>query len=172
MPKLKKSDLSPEDAAKMSAAELGQYLDIRARKFAEEYLADRNATQAAIRAGYKPGRNNASAAVQGARLVRDPIVTAYRRSLIADELDRKDITKNGLLLTLTEIQARCMQKVPVMENGEETGEWQFDSRGAIKATSEIAKLLGLYAPEKQSMDFSGGGIEALVAILTGKERGF
>jgi hypothetical protein len=59
-----------------------------------------------------------------------------------------------ILRDLEEIKKRCMSAEPVMEkqNGEwvETGEWKFDSRGAISAIAEQNKMLGNHAPTKIS----------------------
>ena len=56
-----------------------------------EYLIDLNATQAAIRAGYSPGKDNASAQVSGSRLLS----TAMVQSAIAIQ-HRQRLSKAGL----------------------------------------------------------------------------
>ena len=158
----RKKDLDLDRAEGMSSKEISRYLEDREKKFAKEYLTDNNATQAAIRAGYKPGKNNASAAVQGSRMMRDPAVTAYRHALIRENLSDKDLTRECIGLKYTEILDRCMQKEPVMafnrETGEwvETGEWQFDARGAARALDGLVKLLGYAAPEKHEVQVSQG----------------
>lgn len=153
--KVKKRDFDIKKAVNMSSAEIAQYLDDRERRFAREYLVDRNGTQAAVRAGYKPGKNNASAAVQGSRLTKDPRIIAYRRSLLKDELEAQDINREHILSDLIEIKTRCMQAAPVIAANEneqtEIGIYEFDARGAIKALSEMSKLVGLYAPERREI---------------------
>ena len=54
-------------------------MNTRQKRFADEYLIDLNATQAAIRAGYSPK----TAQVQGARLLANVMVSAY----IQEQLD-------------------------------------------------------------------------------------
>lgn len=151
MGKIKKKDFDIARADDMTSAEIAEHLDERERRFAAEYIKDRSSTGAAIRAGYKPGKKNASAAVQGSRLVKDPRITAYRRSLLRDEIEAADITREHILSDLIEIKNRCMQAVPVMATGEEVGIYEFDARGAIKALSEMSKLVGLYAPERREI---------------------
>ena len=159
---MRKKDLDLTKAETMSSAEIGRYLKDKEKSFCREYLTDQNGTQAAIRAGYKPGKNNASAAVQGSRMMRDPAVTAYRHALIRENLSDKDLTRECIGLKYTEILDRCMQKEPVMAfdraSGEwiETGEWQFDARGAARALDGLVKLLGYAAPEKHEVQVSGG----------------
>ncbi len=170
MKKRKKTDFDPVSARDMPLNELALFLDDRERKFCVEYLVDRNGTQAAIRAGYKAGKNNASAKVQGSRLVHDPRIVAYRRALMHREIEANDVTKDGLLLHMLEIVRRCMSAEPVMEwdsearEYRETGNWTFDSRGAIKALAEIAKLTGLYEPERFTVE-AGEGLESVLAAM-------
>lgn len=156
----RKKDLDLDRAEGMSSKEISRYLEDREKKFAKEYLTDMNATQAAIRAGYKPGKNNASAAVQGSRMMRDPAVTAYRHALIRENLADKDLTKESIGLMFTDVYEKCMQAKPVMAfdraTGElvETGEYVFDSRGAVKSLEGLVKLLGYAAPEKHEVQVS------------------
>ena len=158
---MRKKDLDLTKAETMSSAEIGRCLKDKEKLFCREYLTDQNGTQAAIRAGYKPGKNNASAAVQAARMLRDPAVSAYRKALIRETLTDKDLTRENIGLKYAQILDRCMQKEAVMEfdraSGEwiATGEWQFDAKGAAKALDGLVKLLGYAAPEKHEVQVSG-----------------
>ena len=171
MPKKKKADFRPDEAASWPSAKIAEYMDDREILFAEEYLKDMNGTQAAIRAKYKPGRNNASAAVTASRLLRDIRVRMYRSALIRESVEDLDINRDSLVLKLLEIYQRCMSAVPVLEwdsvKGEwvNSGEWKFDARGAAKALEQLVMLLGLEAP--QTHVFSGGGIEKIMQELGG-----
>ena len=152
MAQKEKNEFDATAAEAMSSAELAAFLDDKARKFAEEFNKDLCGTQAAIRAGYKPGKSNASAARCAARLLRDPRVRAYRIALIRENAEDMTITPELLQLKLLEIYNRCMQAEPVMafEDGEwiETGEWKFDSKGATRAVELLSKMLGYDAPIK------------------------
>jgi len=168
----KKKDFDAEAAKSMTASEIALFLDERERKFCVEYLVDRNGTQAALRAGYAAGKNNSSARVQGSRLVRDPRIMAYRRALMKDELEAHDVSKESALLTLLEVKDRCMQAVPVKvwdkatQQYVETGEYVFDSRGAVKAISEISKLAGLYEPQRHEINAGESLEDALLHAVT------
>lgn len=50
--------------------------DMRRARFVDEFMKDMNATQAAIRAGYSAGKDNASARVTGSTLLTNPIIKA------------------------------------------------------------------------------------------------
>jgi len=65
----------------------------RNHRFLDEYLVDLNGTQAAIRAGYKPGeaRNRA------VRLLRDPSVSAALKRAMAQRAARTRITADRVL---------------------------------------------------------------------------
>lgn len=169
MARKKKQDFDAAAAERMTAAEIAAYMDERERRFAEEYLVDLNGTQAAIRAGYKAGRNNASAAVTASRLLRDERVQLYRSALIRESVEDMDISRDALVLKLLEIYRRCMAAEPVMQwdsgtkEWRESGVWNFDAKGAMKALEQLSKLLGFDAPMR--IDAGGEGLEALLGEL-------
>ena len=130
----------------MGLEELERLLTRRERLFVEEYDKDGNGTQAAIRAGYTPGKKNASAAVQACKLLRSPKVSAYRRARAND---------------IMEVYRRCMTATPVMKYDQELGEWvesgtyEFDSKGALKAMELLGKPMGVFERDE---DGGGGGV--------------
>ena len=64
------------------------------KRFAEEYVIDLNATQAAIRAGYARG----SAEVTGFRLLRYDKIDSYLRKLMDKRSKRTEVTQDRVLL--------------------------------------------------------------------------
>jgi phage terminase small subunit len=67
--------------------------------FVQEYLVDRNAKQAVIRAGYAAG----SAEVQGSRLLRNAKVRAVIDHLVGEQAQRLKITSDKVLQAIAEI---------------------------------------------------------------------
>lgn len=124
--------------------------------FAEQYVIDRDATKAALRAGYKPSNAYAT----GSFLLQQPEVSEYIALLDKEIQERNKITKDTIIKDICEIRDRCMQRVPVMvfnyqtkefeqktdENGE--GVWQFDANNALKACDMLAKHVGFYEADK------------------------
>ena len=171
MAKKNKSEFNFKEAHRMSSADIRKYMDDRECRFAEEYLKDMNGTQAAIRAGYKAGKDNASASVQASRLMRDERVRAYRSALIRESVEDLDVTRETVVLQLMEIFRRCMSAVPVLEydkdskEWKESGVWQFNAKGAAKALEQLSKLLGFDAPTVH--EISGNGLEDLLASIGG-----
>ena len=172
--KKRKEEFDSERAARLSAAEVAEYLTPREILFVKEYLKTLNGTQAAIQAGYKPGENNASAAVQASRLLRDVRIRAYRDALLRESVEDMALTSNNVLLQLMEIYRRCMAAVPVMIwDGEkrewvESGVWKFDAKGATKALEQIAKITGMEAPQK--FNVNGNGLEEFLQGLGGGRK--
>lgn len=162
----RKTRFDAERAEAMSSREIGAWLDDREKRFASEYNKDLNGTAAAMRAGYKGGRNGASAAVTASRLLRDERVRAYRAALIRESVEDQMLTKDNLLQKLLEIYRRCMQEEPVLawdaetKQWKESGVWRFDSRGAMKSIEQMSRLLGLDAPAK--VEISSGALEAFL----------
>lgn len=114
------------------------------KRFADEYLIDLNGTKAAIRAGYAEN----SAAVQASQMLNNEEIKKYldqRKQEIDDELG---ISAYWVKKRFKEISDRCMTAEPVMikVDGEwvESGEYQFDSSGANKATESLGKIIGVF----------------------------
>ena len=123
----------------------GKPLSKQEERFCQEYTLDYNQTQAAIRAGYK----ESNAAKQGCKLMKDPRIQARIREIQEELKERLFINRTRIVLELMEVAAICKAAVPVMEwnyqthQMEETGQYQIDARGAVKALDAVGKYLGL-----------------------------
>jgi len=125
-------------------------LNEKQKCFCEQYLVDLNATQAAIRAGYSSSSANRVASV----MLSKHDIQAYITELRLKQQERTAITSDWVLNRFKEISDRCMQAEPVMiKNSEgqwvESGEYQFDSAGANKATENIGKHIGFYEKDNE-----------------------
>lgn len=116
------------------------------KKFVIEYVDCYNATQAAIRAGY----SEKTARQQGSRLLTNVDVLARVREEQEKAVERSGISQARVILALWDVYERCMTAVPVMEfdrgSGQmiETGEYTFDSKGALRALELVGKYLGMF----------------------------
>ena len=127
-------------------------------RFCQEYAIDYNGTQAAIRAGYK----EESARQQASRLLTLDEILERIRELQADQVKRLGISQDYVVLQLLETYKCCREPSPVMRYDpstgemEETGMYQFDSKGALRALELIGKHLGMYdrksVPSPQSVN--------------------
>lgn len=127
--------------------------------FCQEYVIDYNGTKAAIRAGY----SQKTAKSQAHRLLTKEHILARIRAIQKERLEKLAVTQESVLLNLLEIYDRCMQAKPVLEwdYGEkkyvETGEYTFDSKGALKAMEMIGKHLAMFTNKiEHSSDQKGG----------------
>ena len=109
---------------------------------------------AALSAGYGQGKNRASAATAASRILARDEVIEYRElraQMICEELG---ISKNTVLSEIAKVHRRCMQAEEVMawnpqtKEWEGTGEFKFDSRGALKALELMGESLGIFKNEK------------------------
>ena len=112
-------------------------------RFCEYYVAlGGNATKAAIAAGY----SEKTARQQGSRLLTNVDIAAYTRVLQKLLIKSSGLSKESLLLDLVEIKNRCLEQKPVQEWNynthqlEDTGEFTFDAKNAIKAIAQIEKM--------------------------------
>jgi phage terminase small subunit len=122
----------------------------RREQFVREYLKDGNATQAALRAGYSPK----SAHSQGARLLKNVEISARLASLERKAEEKAIVDAAYVLTSLKNIAERCQQAEPVLDReGNETGEYRFDSVGANRSLDLLGKYLGLFT-DKLKVDFA------------------
>lgn len=125
-------------------------LNDKQRLFCQEYLIDLNATQSAIRAGYSPK----TARDIGCENLTKPNIQEYIQELMKVRSEKLNISAEWVLQRFYDISNRCMTAEPVMiknEDGEwvPSGEYQFDSSGANKATEQIAKHIGFFSEDNK-----------------------
>ena len=151
-------------------------LSAKQKKFVHEWLIDLCGTRAAIRAGY----SEKSAAQTASRLMKDPAVREYRDALLKEEFDSLGITRHSLAVEVwrgsSSTNPACgggpppptpvLQWDSNMRDYIESGDWQFDSKGCLKA---LGMLNGMLERIERSEDadaadgyetmLSGGGRE-------------
>lgn len=119
-------------------------------RFCQEYIIDLNGTQAAIRAGYSEKTANVIASENLAK----PYIQAKLAELRAAISNQLNLNAEWVLQRLKDISDRCIQAEPVMVRGldgelVESGEYKFDSSGAVRATELIGKHLGIFEADNK-----------------------
>lgn len=118
-----------------------QGLTVQMRKFADAYVLTGKKRQSAIDAGYE----ELGAHQIAWRLLRKPIVKKYISEKLGLIAAKMNLDVENLLEDAEEIKVRCMQGEEVCDReGRPTGEWKFDSQGALGAIDKQARMLGLY----------------------------
>lgn len=113
------------------------------QRFVQEYLIDLNATQAAIRAGYKHPD-------MGRQLLTKTHVQEAIEAAKAERAKRTELTTDYVLNGLRDVAERCRQAEPALDReGNPTGEYRFDSSGANRALELLGKHLGIFIEKKQ-----------------------
>lgn len=148
---MKKAKVKPEPLAE-------EMLATRRREvFCREYMIDLNGKKAAIRAGF----SERTATSQASRLLADVNVLARIRELQEERSAKLSISSDMVLRNLLLIYDRCMQAVPVYEwvDGEKrpTGEFVFDSKGAVAAMQLIGKHLAMFTEKIELTTTDGIG---------------
>lgn len=137
-------------------------LSNREEAFCREYLVDLNGARSAIRAGYS---ENAAKQIASTLLTR-PNVLARVQELARQRQVATRITAQSVLDNLQVVLDRCLQAVPVLDReGNATGEWQFDSRGATRALELMGKHLAMFT-EKVEVSTTVGLADRLRAALS------
>lgn len=119
----------------------------REARFLDEYGADANATQAAIRAGAAP----AGAHVWACRALRKTKVAAALKARQEADSERLQITRDRVVAGLLEAVALARDR--------------REPAAMISAWSAIAKMLGLYAPERRLVEVTSVSAQGEMARL-------
>lgn len=119
--------------------------DPRIARFVTEYLRHGDGKKALITCGWQ-GKNPGTAAN---RLLRKPGVRREIMRELENVRDATRVTKSYVVAHLKRVAERSMQEVPVLDSeGNETGEYKFDSSGANRSLELLGKTLGIFI-EKQ-----------------------
>lgn len=126
------------------------------RNFVEYYFAcEMNATQAAAKAGY----SKRSARTQAEFLMKNPAVRAAIEEKRQEYARKNDVTPDWVVANAKKVVIRCMQEEPIYDKeGNPTGEYRFDSAGAIGALRILAKFLGMERTTIEHQQTGGLGI--------------
>ena len=114
--------------------------------FVREYVIDYNGARAAERAGY----SKKTAAVQASKLLKQEKVLEAIKEHQKELIDSQCLTEEKVISQLQNILDRSLQATPVMEwdysthEYKESGLYQFDAKGALKALELLGKHLGMF----------------------------
>jgi phage terminase small subunit len=118
-------------------------LNAKQQQFVAEYLKDLNATAAYKRAGYSGQGNVAEASAS--RLLSDVKVQEAIQAAMNRRAERVEVTQDYVLKTIVDTIERCSQAEPVRDkDGEETGEYKFDSGAVLKGAELLGRHLKLF----------------------------
>ena len=142
-------------------------LTAKEQRFCEEYVLDYNATRAAIRAGY----SERSAASNAWKILRRPGVQNFLKRAQQEQRDRLCLSGDRVVLELFDLLEKCKEPEPVRvwskteKKYVNTGEYKFDSRGALKTVELLMKHLGMLGADS---DGAGDAPVCLVDDLAGE----
>lgn len=139
-------------------------------RFCQEYIVDYNGTQAAVRAGY----SEASARQHSVKLLSNASILSRVRELQHEQVERLAVSQDYVILQLMETYQKCLEATPVLKfdpdtgQMEETGKYQFDSKGALRALELLGKHLGMYNDKLQvSGQINTGQLDNVLKQLRG-----
>ena len=140
-------------------------LNEKQQRFADEYLIDLNATQAAIRSGY----SKKTAKEQGSRLLSNVNVKAYIDARMAEKEKQLIADQDEVLKYLTQVlRGESQSEIVVVENiGDFTSEARRiqkapDEKERLKAAELLGKRYNLFS-DKMKVDV------ALPVVISGGE---
>lgn len=122
---------------------MAQELNPKQKAFVREYCVDLNATQAAIRAGYKP----IGAHVTASRLLSDPKIAAAVEQSQAKVAEKTNVTIEQIVKGLRDLAFP------------EAGPASVFPRDRLKAMELLARHLGMFTEKREISGPGGGPIE-------------
>ena len=115
--------------------------------FCLEYLNDMNATQAAVRAGYRQGNG---ARVMGYRLLNRPDVRERINELMAERAERCEVDADYVLRALKRAAETCLQLVPKYGgDGEVLALVPANATAGLKALELLGRHLAMFVDRTQ-----------------------
>lgn len=126
------------------------------KAFVDEYQIDLNATQAAIRAGYKPDY----ASEQGYQLIQKTTVKEAIDRALAERAKRAEISADYVLVTIQDTIERCRQMRPVLdkagnpvmcetEDGQMALAFVFDAGNVLRGTEQLGRHLKMFTDKRE-----------------------
>ena len=122
-------------------------LTVKQRRFVEEYLVDLNATQACIRAGYKP----TSAQEMGFENLTKPLIKITIDAALKQRSERTKITADYVLTTIRETVEKCKSD-------------PFNPSALLKGAELLGKHLALFT-ERHLVGLDITTIELILSAL-------
>ena len=153
--------------------ELEKKISPKVRRFIEELEVDGNKAAAALRAGYGKGENGRSAATQASRILAKEDVQEYRALRAVMIYEELGLSAHSIMAEMADVYRKCCAKKAVMEwnpdtkEWEESGEWQFDSKGALKALELMGEHLGVF---KNEHDAEGQKVDVNINVVDHVEK--
>lgn len=129
----------------------GKELNDRQKLFVSEYVASKNATQSAIKAGY----SEKTAYSMGARLLKNVEIQNAIDDKLGKMVKKLDLTAEKILMDIEEVKRRCLQGEEIRDReGNPTGEWRFDASNALKACELQGRHLKMFT-DRTEVEQSG-----------------
>lgn len=105
----------------------------------------------AYKEAYNPNNmTDKSVDEEACRLAKEVKISSRLKELTEKQAKETGWTVEKLIKEFEEIKQMCKCATPVLDRqGEATGEYKFDSTGAVKSLENIGKLLGMYTEKVQ-----------------------
>lgn len=152
-------------------------LTIKRRKFVDYYLENpNNQAEAYRKAGYAGDDNTCR--VEASKLLKNPNISAYIELKQKELSDKTSVSKEYIIEKAKKVLEMSLQEVPVMKYDYElkemveTGEYQFDSKGANGALKILGDTIGAFKQKVELEDKTerGSKIDSLIENLNKRKE--
>lgn len=143
--------------AKKAPSRKAPKLTPKQKRFCEEWLIDRNGTQAAKRAGY----SEHTAQQVASENLSKPLIREYLNALVIKQTDRTEITADYVLNTIRATVERCQTP------------FDYDPSNVLRGSELLGKNQKLFTDKIEhsgAIDLSGASDQDLHDIINGASR--
>ena len=146
---------------------MAELKNAKQERFCQEYVIDYNGAAAASRAGYSEKR----AAAQASVLLKQADVLNRVKELQAEQAARLGLSADRVIMELMDVYRCCREATPVMEwdadshSYVESGEYRFDSKGAVAALKLIGEHIGMWNKKELHLSGMEGELSKLGELL-------
>ncbi len=152
-------------------------LTLKRRRFVDYYLENpNNQAEAYRKAGYSGDDNTCR--VEASKLLKNPNIIAYIELKQKELSDKTSVTREYIIEKAKKVLEMSLQEVPVMRFNydtkelEETGEYQFDSKGANGALKILGDTIGAFKQKVELEDNTqrSSKIDSLIDSINKKKE--
>jgi len=133
----------------------GTLKNIKAELWCQYWVTAFDEMQACVEAGYAKGLQKSPTFHKSlrSRMMRKPHIQLRVKNLVKERVSHLGIDENWIIMNVVRVMNHSISGTPILDReGKPTGEWQHDSRGALKALEMLGTNIGMFQRKEKSRE--------------------